>query len=94
MAKLMSRTYKAILKGDRLEWLDDAPKTSDLPWQVCVTLLEEELEENTEISKRSRGREMAEILAKLARIHAVDSIIDPVAWQREIRQDRLLFDSD
>ncbi|MGK7924584.1 MAG: hypothetical protein AB4290_04895 [Spirulina sp.] len=86
----MSRTYKAILQGDRLQWLDDVPETGNFPLQVCVTVLEED----TESDLRSRGQKMADILAKLARIHAVDSISDPVAWQREVRQDRLLFDGD
>jgi hypothetical protein len=39
-----------------------------------------------------RGREMAEVLEKLAAINALKSIVDPVAWEREQRQDRRLPD--
>ena len=44
--------------------------------------------------ERSQGKRMAEVLTKLAQTHAVDSIADPVAWQKEAREDRMLFDGD
>jgi hypothetical protein len=39
-----------------------------------------------------RGRKMVEVLEKLAAINALKSIVDPVAWEREQRQDRQLPD--
>ena len=39
--------------------------------------------------KKERGQRMAEILEKLARSQAFAGI-DPVAWQRDVRQDREL----
>jgi len=58
----MLRTYKAILHGDQVEWLEQPPEKSQ-PVQVHITVLEEPLAEPT----RERGRAMAEALAALAR---------------------------
>jgi antitoxin (DNA-binding transcriptional repressor) of toxin-antitoxin stability system len=41
-----------------------------------------------------RGVEMAEILDRLAAHHPFAEIDDPVAWQREVRQDRSLPDRE
>ncbi|MCI0391228.1 MAG: hypothetical protein MOB07_21010 [Acidobacteria bacterium] len=41
-----------------------------------------------------RGVEMAEILERLAAHHPFAEIEDPVAWQREVRQDRPLPDRE
>jgi hypothetical protein len=82
----MPRTYRAILRGDRLEWSGDAPDPSaTLP--VDVTVLDS-------ASNGSRGREMAEALEEIASRGGISSIPDPSAWQREIRQDRPLPDRD
>ncbi len=82
---MMLRTYKAILKGDRLEWSGDAPVLPgpEHTVHVHVTLLDEPAP-----SEHSRGRRMAEALEQLAAIDAVRTIEDPEGWEREIRQDR------
>lgn len=41
-----------------------------------------------------RGAEMAEILERLAAHHPFAEIKDPVAWQREVRQDHPLPDRE
>jgi hypothetical protein len=83
----MVRTYKALLRGNSLEWIGEAPERSeDYPITVEVTVLEE----SQAAEARSRGDEMAAILEKLAESGAVSEITDPVAWQRDLRQDRLL----
>lgn len=41
-------------------------------------------------SRADRGVEMAEILERLAAHYPFAEIEDPVAWQREVRQDRPL----
>lgn len=75
-------TYRAILQGSQLIWLDPPPN----------------LPENTEVSvtvtqssprRRSRGDAMAAALEKLAQRNAFKGV-DPIAWQREIRQDKPL----
>ena len=80
-------TYKALLHGDRLEWLDEAPESqADAPLRVHVTVLEQE----QPAEAHARGHAMAAILEKLAERHTFSAITDPVRWQRELRQDRVL----
>lgn len=85
----MLQTYKAILHGDHVEWLDKPPEK---PHQVHVhiTFLEEETPE----SVAERGRVMAEILSMLASRGTFAAITDPVAWQREMRHERPLPDRE
>ncbi len=77
----MLRTYKAVLRGDRVEWIDTPPSPSDAV-AVHVTLLEEAGEPSP-----SRGKEMARALEALARAGGVTSIPDPASWQRRVRED-------
>ena len=79
----MARTYEAILHGDHIDWTGEAPHT-EKPLRVRVTVIEE----TSAVS--NRGKRMADALAKLAQIGAFSGIKDPVAWQRQIRQDRPL----
>jgi hypothetical protein len=81
----MPQTYRAILDGDRVEWID-SPPTLDGPTPVEITILRTETEEE----RRARGRRAAEALQALADAGGISSIEDPVAWQREIRRDRPL----
>ena len=82
-------TYKAILRGNRLEWQDTPPAhlTPEHPITVQVTILDE-----TEQMTRNgqSGPQMAAVLEQLATMHAFPEITDPVAWERELRQDRAL----
>jgi hypothetical protein len=83
----MLQTFRATLRGDLLEWEEEVQRLSedDRPVQVLVTILEEKpiQEEN------GRGQRMALVLEKLAQAQAFAGI-DPVAWQRDVRQDREL----
>jgi hypothetical protein len=81
----MLRTYKAILHGDHVEWLDKPPEQTQ-PVPVHITLLEEVPLEPA----RERGQVMAEALAALASRGTFAAITDPVAWQREVRHERTL----
>ena len=82
----MMRTYKALLRGDRLEWLGEAPEPqTDAPLSVHVTVLEQEPSE-----VHARGHAMAALLEQLAKRRTFSTIIDPVGWQRELRQERVL----
>jgi hypothetical protein len=82
----MLRTFKAILRGNQLAWADETPETTDCPVSVYVTFLEED---TTTINTISRGQQMAEILSRLSESNTLANV-DPVTWQREIRQDRPL----
>ncbi len=81
----MLRTYKAILRGNKLEWNGDAPKCleGEKAVEVHVTILEGAAISPATIA---RGKSMAEALEKLAAIDALSEIADPPAWQREQRQ--------
>ena len=81
------RSYRALLHGDRIEWIEEVPESqTDAPLQVHVTVLEQELPSETD----ARGRAMAAILEKLAKRRAFSAIDDPVKWQRAFRRDRVL----
>ncbi|MBG1271314.1 hypothetical protein [Nostoc sp. WHI] len=64
----MLKTFRAWLKGSRLEWIDDVPTLGEQQIPVHVTLLENE----SVIDKQGRGQRMAEILEKLAVVHFRD----------------------
>lgn len=81
----MLHTFEAVLKGNRLEWTNDAPKESDRPLKVYVTLLDE-----STLSSEERRQKLAELLGKVAATNAFANIENPVEWQRELRQDRSL----
>jgi hypothetical protein len=81
----MLKTFRAWLKGSRIEWMDEIPEFGNRLIQVQVTLLENE----PDLEAKSRGRKMAEILEKLSACQTL-SDVNPVVWQRETRQDRSL----
>ena len=84
----MLRTYKALLRGNRLEWLGEEPEVQpEHPLSVQVTILEQGAVSSEE---PSRGQAMAALLEKLAERGTLSDIADPVRWQRELRQDRAL----
>ena len=77
-------TYRAILRGDRLEWTDPGPVDLNAEQPVEVTILDEPDQ------TANRRKRMAEALEKLAASDAFSEISDPSEWQREIRKDRPL----
>lgn len=81
----MLKTFKAWLRGSRLEWIDEIPELGEQKLQVHVTILEDE----PVLETKTRGKRMAEILERLATTQAL-STVNPVLWQQEIRQDRSL----
>jgi hypothetical protein len=85
----MTRTYKAILRGNRLEWAGEAPEPdhSKQAVEVYVTILPSS---DASPTPASDGKSMAEALKRLAASGALSNISDPVAWQVEQRQEGLL----
>lgn len=77
----MLKTYKAILRANRLEWSEGIPErlAEDRPLKVSVTILEGE---------PAQGRRMAEALEALAGLDASFSIPDSADWEREQREER------
>lgn len=82
----MGDSYRALLKGDRLEWTDSEPPdlVSEQPVEVTI------LDAGGQPDAKTQGERMAQALARLAESDALAHIEDPVEWQREIRQDRPL----
>lgn len=60
--------------------------------QVLLNYLanEEGVSLQTPIQQINQGQKMAVILQRMADRNALSQITDPVAWQKEIRQDRIL----
>lgn len=80
------QTYRAILKGNRLEWTDPEPTDLNPEQPVQVTILEET--DHTDMT--TPGQRMAKALERVTAANALSDIEDPVEWQREIRKDRPL----
>lgn len=82
----MYPTYQAKLRGNRLEWSDDAPKhiVSDRPLMVYVTIVEDAFQAGR---ATDRGAAMAAALEQLASAKTLP-IDDPVVWERNARQER------
>lgn len=89
----MGNTYKAILRGDRLEWSGTVPEhlAGDRAVAVQVTILDETLPSAEE---RGQGLRMAAALAQLAALDGPAALTDPAQWERELRQDRALPGQD
>jgi len=87
----MLDTYKAILKGNHVEWTDDhpVPACQDQEVEVLITVLYE-VQTQADLHIQ-RGERMAQCLEKIARTGGIRGITDPVAWQRDIRKDRLIY---
>lgn len=85
-------TYKAILRGDHLEWRSEVrvPVSPDRAVAVYVTVLDEPVTPVT--NPQEQGRRMAVALAQLVQLNACGHITDPVAWERQMQQERALPD--
>ena len=81
----MLSTYRAILDGDKVKWIDTPPERTH-PIKVQVILLGE----IPVPPSPERGQAMAEALENLAKAGTFSEITDPLGWQREVRQDRVL----
>lgn len=82
-------TYRAVLRGNRLEWRGEIPPEvgKDREIDVAVAILRD----GPPARKADSGARMAAALEKLAASSTgVTAIEDPVAWQREVRGDRPL----
>lgn len=84
----MKENYRAVLKGDRLEWQGARPLADGRAIAVEVTVLRDEA------SSSEQGAKMAGILQRLATSGAVSRIDDPAAWERNMRGDRDLPSRD
>jgi len=84
----MLSTYRALLRGQVLEWLNDRPK--DLSPDRAVVVHVTFLEETPYAQTTEQGRQMAAILEKIAQSASSVATLDPIQWEREMRQERVL----
>ena len=84
----MQTEYKAKLNNGQVEWNGTPPPPYLNGAELVVTVARPE--NYSEMSKEERGRGMAEALRELTKLNTFRDIADPVAWQREIREDRSL----
>jgi len=83
----MLSSYKAVLNNNHLEWFEQIPtQLKSRTVTVYVTILDELPIEKPELT----GQKAIDILQKIAD-NGGPGIDDPVAWQREIRQDNPLL---
>jgi hypothetical protein len=80
----MSQTYRAILNGSQVTWLDAAPELSEST-EVEVVLVAAPGRSRV----NDRGARMAQALQGLADRNTFGSI-DPLLWQQAVRHDRPL----
>jgi hypothetical protein len=83
----MGQTYRAMLRGDRVDWIDPPPSREG-DTEVQITLLRPDPEPDE--VRRARRRSAVAALRELAAAGGISAIPDPGAWEREIRQDRPL----
>lgn len=83
----MLPTYRAILRGDHLEWEDEVPEqtANGQRLDVFVTIVSGSLTDG-----ESRGRRMARALENIAQKGGLATIDDAADWQRDQRDERLL----
>ncbi|MGL4612003.1 MAG: hypothetical protein ACRCYY_20385 [Trueperaceae bacterium] len=84
----MTNSYRATLKGNKLEWHSRVPDSTKETLEVSVVVLESSPEQ-----KDQQGQRMAKALQALADINAFQNV-DAIAWQKEQRQDRTLPNRD
>jgi hypothetical protein len=87
----MLPTYKAILNGNQVNWVDETPPV-DQNVEVLITLLTQETSNEKQASKLNE--QLAYCLEKIAEGGGITGIDDPVSWQKDLRQDRSLIDRE
>ncbi len=82
----MLEKYRATIHGDTIEWKDVIPDevAADGVMEVYVTRVGEPA------NRVPNGLRAMAALERIAEKGGIQSIVDPVAWQREIRKDRPL----
>lgn len=82
---VMRAAYRAVLRGNRLEWRDEEPKdlSPDRAVEVSVTVLDTS-------DPPARGAAMAAALERLAAAGGPRSYGDAADWERETREERIL----
>jgi hypothetical protein len=83
----MLTTLKAVVHGDRIQWLEASEQTFPAahPVAALITPLQEQ---PATVPDEQRAERRLAALKKLASVNAFSGIPDPLEWQREARNDR------
>jgi hypothetical protein len=83
----MLMTLKAVVQGDRIQWLEASEQTFPAAHPV-VALITPLQEQSVAVSDEQRAERRLAALKGLTSINAFSGIPDPLEWQREARNDR------
>ena len=83
----MRTTLKALVNGDRIQWLEASDQffPAAHPVEALITPLQEQ---PAALPAEQRAERRLAALKKLASINAFSAIRDPQEWQRDSRTDR------
>ena len=96
----MIQTYRALLQGNRLEWLEEIPELivgeASIPVHVTIDTQDktEDKTGNKTGDEKERQKRVLLILEQISQTGAFSEIQDASAWQRQIRIDRPLPNRD
>ncbi|MCX6917651.1 MAG: hypothetical protein NT167_32220 [Verrucomicrobia bacterium] len=85
----MLTTLKAVVQGDRIQWLEASEQTFPAAHPIAA-LITPLYEQTAGTPEKLRAERRLAALKKLASINAFSGIPDPLEWQREARNDREL----
>lgn len=81
----MPNSYRAILRGNHLDWVGEDPaRSGPVPVEVILR------DEPRLGAERSDGARMAAVLEEVATAPVYRRAGDPAGWQRMVREDRPL----
>jgi hypothetical protein len=83
----MLQTYEAIYEHGNVRWLDALPELNEA--RLLVTVLSNTVAQSTP-PPTMQTNNLANALKAAVLLNPYRDVADPVAWQREIRNDRAL----
>jgi hypothetical protein len=82
----MSQTYRAIIRGNQIEWTGEVPQVGSAQEGLRVHVIVDDVPQEPTAEAKRRMMEAFERLAQASTF----ADVDPVEWQREQRRDRPL----
>lgn len=83
----MLQTYEAIYEHGKVRWLDAPPDMNEA--RLLVTVLSGTVAKSGG-PETAHGRDLADALKDAVLLNPYRDVADPIAWQREVRNDRVL----
>ena len=83
----MLQTYEAIYEHGKVRWLDAPPDMHEA--RLLVTVLSGTVAKSG-VPDATHGSDLADALKVAVLLNPYRDVADPIAWQREVRSDRVL----